>query len=299
MALNDALNQIAGSYGSYPLTTGAQTVYLPAYAFEAEEDTVFGSFYDEQGEELIFHPWKGKTVAEGKTAFFGQRVQKYTVASGGKGSVFPSTDLLPVPELLGVSTDAAGAKLLLTFDRPMADPAGLHASFLVLTEDEENEVTAVALNADPKTIELTLTTAIMFGDVSTLSLSTRVLTSQYGAPAYVIANHAVTNIVPQIPALQSIATNEAGNKIILTYDITMANPAAHKADFALEYGGVAKVINTAALGTNTKTIELTPAVAAVNADVITLSLTAGNIAGATGGKAAAFTNQDVTNNVPA
>lgn len=298
MASNDALNQIAGSYGSYPLATGAQTVYLPTYAFEAEEDTTFGAFYDDQDEEIVFHPWKGKAVKEGKTAFLGQKVQKFTITAGGKGSAFPSTEDLPVPALLDVSTDATGAKILLTFDRPMSDPAGLHASFIVLTDDEENEVTAAALNTNTK-IELTLTTSVIFGQVSTVSMATRAVASEYGAPAYVIANELVSNIVLQVPAVQSIATNAAGTKIILTYNIIMANPAANKGDFSLKYGGAAKVINTAALGANTKTIELTPAVAAINTDVVTLSLTAGNIASALGGKAAAFTDTAVTNNVPA
>ena len=296
--MNDALNQIAGAYGSFPTATGAQTIFLPVYAFEAEEATTFGSFYDKADNELVFHPWKGKTVAEGKVAFFGQKVHKFTITAGGKGQMFGATDQLPSPVLVSAATTANGLKVNLTFDRPIANPVGLHASVKIFIGAVENPVTALALNADARIVEATLTNAVVFADAVTVEIAYNVLKSGYGAPA-LPSNTAVTNTVPQIPALVSAATTADGTKVILTYDINMADPAAHKADFALKYSGAAKVINTAALGANIKTIELTPAVAAVNADVVTLSMTAGNIKGATGGIAAALVNQAVVNNVPA
>jgi len=297
---NDALNQIAGAYGSVPTDTGAQSIYLPCFAFEAAEDTTLGSFYDKQGNELTFHPWKGKILKSGKKAYFGQNVHRFSITTGGEGQCLLTTDEMPEPKVLSILTTADGTALALTFDRPIADPAGLEGDFTVLVEGVEVEITALALNVtDARVIDLTLAAPpVVFGQEVVLSMQYGSICSTHGALAEAIVDYAVNNEVTQIPVLQSVATDITGNRIILTYNIDMLDPGANKGDFSLKYGGVAKVINSAALGADVKTIELTPAVAAVNANVITLSLVAGNIKGATGGLVAALANQAVVNNVP-
>jgi len=195
---NDAQNQIAGAYGSLPVTTGAQTVDLPTYCFEADEATTFGVFRDSIGLELTFHPWKGKTLAEGKTAFFGQEVHSFTITAGGAGQLFLSTDEMPVPVLLTASTDEAGTLIVLTFDRVMSDPSARLADFSSTLNGAANLLTGVASGTDTKTIELTVTDAIEFMDAVTVSMGYGHITTIRGAKALPLAGQVVVNIVPEV-----------------------------------------------------------------------------------------------------
>lgn len=97
------------------------------------------------------------------------------------------------------------------------------------------------------------------------------------------------------PALVSAALNALGTKIILTFDRTMSNPASYAADFTSTLQGVANVVTAAALGSNTKTIELTLTTTAVAEDVATVSIASGNITSVWGGVLPAVTNHAVTN----
>jgi len=194
---NDAQNQIAGAYGSLPVTTGAQTVDLPTYCYEADEATTFGVFRDSAGLELSFHPWKGKTLGAGKTAFFGQDVHSFTITAGGAGQLFLATDVMPVPVLLTASTNAAGTLIILTYDRVMSNPAARLVDFSSTLNGAANVLTGVASGADTKTIEITVTTAIEFMDAVTISMAYGYITTTRGAKALPLVAQAVVNIVPE------------------------------------------------------------------------------------------------------
>lgn len=194
--MNDALNLMGMTYGNFPNTTGAKTVYLPCYAFQAKEDTTFGAFYNSAGDELTFHPWKGKTVESGDIAAFGYQVAKFKITAGGEGLMYPSVKDLPAPVLLTKATNTAGTKVILTYDRKMASPASYAADFAVLVDDVENAVTAVALGTDTTTIEVTVTDAITNGAEVVISMDAGNVVSEYGILADAIVSAAVTNNVP-------------------------------------------------------------------------------------------------------
>ena len=190
---NDALNQIAAAYGSIPTATGAQTVDIPSYAFEAFEDTTFGAFYDSAGNELIFHPWKGKTVLDTKIAWLGQNVASFTITAGGAGQYFPVSSEMPAPALLSAATNVDGDVVILTFDRVMADPSDYAADFTVTADDVEITVSAADLGTDTKTIELTLSTAVLVDEVVLVSMDYGHVTTSRGAKAEAITEQEVTN----------------------------------------------------------------------------------------------------------
>lgn len=295
---NDALNQIAGAYGSIPLATGAQTVYVPTYAFEAEEDTTFLALYDEAGDPMPLHPWAGKTLAEGKTAFFGQNVAKFSISAGGKGQVFPVTDDMPKPVALTATGDNLATTVTVSFDRPVAD-ADVNA-FTIIGVDAAVAVGIAAVDGtDPRDLNLTLTTNFLFGDTPLLSMLKDGVKSAFGAIADPFTDLAVSNnILEYAGALASAATNAAGTLLILTYDVDMMDPAAHLADFTVKVGGAAVAATSVALGTDPKTIEITPTVAFIKANVITVSLAAGNVKTYLGVNTGALVNQAVTNSIP-
>lgn len=194
--MNDALNLMGMTYGNFPNTTGAKTVYLPCYAFQAKEDTTFGAFYNSAGAELTFHPWKGKTVESGDIAAFGYQVAKFTITAGGEGLMYPSVKDLPAPVLLTKATNTAGTKVILTYDRKMTSPSSYAADFSVKVDNVANAVTAVALGSDTTTIEATVTTTIAKDAVVTISMTAGHVCSEYGIIADAIVNAAVTNNVP-------------------------------------------------------------------------------------------------------
>ena len=190
---NDALSEIAGSYGSAPLATGAQTVNTPVVAFEAWEDTTFGVFKNQKGDEITTHPWKAKLLKSDKLASFGPDVATFTITAGGLGQYVKSGEEIVSPNLVSAALNALGTKIILTFDRTMADPSTHAADFTSTLRGVANVITAAALGVSTKTIELTLTTTAVLGDVATVSIASGHITSVWGGALAAIANHAVTN----------------------------------------------------------------------------------------------------------
>jgi uncharacterized repeat protein (TIGR02059 family) len=297
--INDALNQIAAAYGSVPTVTGAQSVYLPAYAFAADEETAFGSFYNEAGDELLLHPWKGKTLAAASIAFFGQYVHSFTIASGGLGQIFPSKDPTSViPQVLSITSSEDGETISVEFDLPLSEVGLDPDNFLVQINNEvPEEASAVEVNSeDDFILDITPTTPILFGDTARL-YALMAVSGLYGALASIDGE--VDNDVDDTPpAFVSASSNSAGTLIILTFDADMADPSDHVSDFSAEVGGTGVTVSAADLGSNIKTIELTLAEAIVFGDVVTVSMDAGNVKNSLGVQAEALTDESVTNIVP-
>ena len=190
---NDALSEIAGSYGSVPSATGAQTVNVPAVAFEAWEDTTFGVFKTQKGDELTTHPWKGKVLKSDKLASFGPDVATFTITAGGLGQYIKSGEEIVSPALVSAALNALGTKIILTFDRTMSNPAAFVADFTSTLKGVANVVTAAALGSNTKTIELTLTTTAVAGDAATVSIASGNITSVWGGVLPSVTSHVVTN----------------------------------------------------------------------------------------------------------
>jgi len=190
---NDALSEIAGSYGSVPTISGAQTVNALSVAFEAWEDTTFGVFKKQNGVEISDHPWKAKQLPSDKLCTFGPDVATFTITAGGKGQYYKSGDEIAIPECVSADVNVDGTKVILTFDRPMTSPAAYPTHFQTTLNGVDNVVTAAALGTNIQTIELTLTTAAIAADVLTASTTYGSIASAWGGKLVAIIEKAVTN----------------------------------------------------------------------------------------------------------
>lgn len=117
--------------------------------------------------------------------------------------------------LSSIATSTDGTKLILSFNKAMADPTGKHTEFTVKLNGYSSNTartltlntTAAALGSDPTTIELTMQNPIQLGDVVTVSY-TGTITSSGAAALDAFTNTAVTNTIPYV-----IPTNLGGTWI--------------------------------------------------------------------------------------
>ena len=80
----------------------------------------------------------------------------------------------------------------------------------------------------------------------------------------------------------------------------MANPATKNGEFSFKIGAAGRTFSAAALNATTTKIDLTVSGAAIaGGDIVTVSYTAGSVTAADGGVLASFTDQPVTNYLPA
>jgi uncharacterized repeat protein (TIGR02059 family) len=109
------------------------------------------------------------------------------------------------------------------------------------------------------------------------------------------------NTSPTPPTFVSAATDAAGATITITFSKTMTDPAGKQAEFSYKVnGGLDQSFSTAALTTDNTTIDLTCAgTAIVYGDIVTVSYIKGTVLSADGNVLASFTDQPVTNNMPA
>lgn len=98
------------------------------------------------------------------------------------------------------------------------------------------------------------------------------------------------------PTLQSAKTSADGTKVIMTFDKEMFSPTGKHGQFTVTAGGSGNAVTTAALGTDTKTIELTLTTPITYGQTVMVSYTEGTVSASDGGALASFTNQSVTNN---
>jgi len=190
---NDALSEIAGSYGSVTTISGAQTVNALSVAFEAWEDTTFGVFKKQNGVELADHPWKGKQLPSDKLCTFGPDVATFTITAGGKGQYYKSGEEIAIPELMSADVNALGTLVILTFDRPMSSPAAVPAHFQVVSNAIDNPVTAAALGSNVHTIECTLTNPVLAEEEVTASTTYGTIASAWGGKLVALIDVVVTN----------------------------------------------------------------------------------------------------------
>lgn len=99
------------------------------------------------------------------------------------------------------------------------------------------------------------------------------------------------------PVLQSAATSTDGSKVILTFDKAMADLSGKHSQFSVTSNGSGNAVTAAALGTNTKSVELTLMTPTVFGQTVTVSYAPGTVTAADGGMLAAITEYPVANNV--
>jgi hypothetical protein len=118
-----------------------------------------------------------------------------------------------------------------------------------------------------------------------------------------ITNFPLTIAAPPVPAptVVGAATNAAGTVITITFSKNMANPVGKHGQFKYQIGGGAdQNFSAAALNADNTKVDLTCAGTAIAyGNTVTVSYTKGTVLAADGGVLESFTNQAVTNNMPA
>lgn len=102
------------------------------------------------------------------------------------------------PVLLSAASTSDGAKILLTFDKVMANPSGKHAQFSVKVNGNTNIVVSSYLNADPTIIELTLTSQVSYGQIITTSYTQGTIIDSIGLPLASFSLVSTTNNAPSL-----------------------------------------------------------------------------------------------------
>ncbi|MCW8204999.1 hypothetical protein D8B27_20000, partial [Verminephrobacter aporrectodeae subsp. tuberculatae] len=224
-----------------------------------------------------------------------------------------------------------GNQLVLSFsDTGNLDADPIHTpangAFTVLVDSVANAVTNVAINAEAKTVTLTLTTAVTSDQTVTIAYAdpttgndANAIQDAAGNDAASFAATAVTNNTPvpadtTAPAL--IITGDSrpkvtGNQLVLSFSDTgnLDADASHKpasGAFTVMVNGVANAVTNVTVDSQAKTVTLTLSTAVTSDQTVTVAYadpTTGNdanaIQDAAGNDAASFAATAVTNNTPA
>lgn len=98
------------------------------------------------------------------------------------------------------------------------------------------------------------------------------------------------------PQFMSAATSTTGTKVIITFNHEMAAAGLISTDFAVEESDAAKIISSAAIGSDAHTVELTLSASVTKGNTLNVSYTKGTLANTSGVLADTFTEKPVTNN---
>ncbi len=211
----------------------------------------------------------------------------------GNGITVTGNDTTPP---VFASAAVNGNQLTLTYtDAGNLDAANLppFGAFAVNT-GAANLVTAVAVNAAAKTVTLTLTTPVVFGQTGitvaytdpTAGNDANAIQDASGNDAATLAATAVTNTTPDTAAPVFASAAGLGNQVILTYtdlsNLDAVNVPASGA-FAVTVGGAPNAVTAVAVNAAAKTVTLTLTSAIGFGQFITVTYTdptAGNDANA-------------------
>lgn len=222
------------------------------------------------------------------------------------------TYVLP-PEFVNATTNIDGDKIIIEFNKMMADPEGKYNEFNFTIGEEMFAFTEASLDSDNnKKIELTCGREIAFGDVVDVSYVKGTVTSSDGGMLQSFADMKVYNFVPEVPVALYGNTTTDGNTINITFSKEMTDPAGKHDQFTFFVNdaevGVFKSIGFESVESDDDEVEddhttflLTidgdaPLIAAD--DIVNVSYTRGDVRSDDGGKLMSFENLTIKNNVP-
>ena len=162
----------------------------------------------------------------------------------GHVRVFEAVDST-APSFQSAATNAAGNKIILTYDEALSATAAASSAFTVQTAGTNNQVTAVAISGSK--VQLTLTNTVKNDDAVTVRYDdptggndNNAVQDAAGNDAASLGQTAVTNnstVAGTPPTFQSAATNAPGSKIILTYDEALSATTAAASTFIVQTTG--------------------------------------------------------------
>ena len=212
--------------------------------------------------------------------------------------------LLPTPIYKSSAIENTTPSLLeMTYDINLANIVPATSAFTVLVNSAERAVNAVAISGTK--VQLTLASAIAFGDVVTIAYTKPAVsplqTTSIGMAASVTAKAVTNNISAPVPAYVSAAVGNAAPSLIeMTYNLGLANIVPATSAFSVLVNSAARVVNAVAIS-GTK-VQLTLASAIAFGDVVTVAYTKpalNPLQTNSVGLAASVTAQAVTNNISA
>ncbi|GBF32636.1 chitinase [Desulfocucumis palustris] len=124
------------------------------------------------------------------------------------------------PALVNAMTSTDGKKLLLTFNKSMANPAGKQREFTVLVNGRNDPVTAAALDqGGANNIILTLDNPVTYGSTVNLAYSAGSLTAADGSVPASFGARSVSNTVskPPLKAPAGLTTSAGNGRVILSW----------------------------------------------------------------------------------
>jgi len=144
-----------------------------------------------------------------------------------------ASDTIPAPTLQSAATSVDGSKIVLSFDKAMADPSGKHAQFSVVSSGSGNAVTAATLGTDTKTIELTLTTPVVYGQIVKASYTAGTVAAADGGMLTAFTDQMVTN-PPSASAVDIAGTAAVGQTVSGSYTYNKGS-ASNEGDSAFRW----------------------------------------------------------------
>ncbi len=193
--------------------------------------------------------------------------------------------------------------LEMTYNMTLANVIPAASAFKVMVNSTARTVNSVAISGTK--VQLTLATAVVTGDVVTVSYtqpSSNPLQASGGGQAASIGAQAVTNNVNAVNPVyaSSVVANATPTVLEMTYNMTLANVVPAASAFKVMVNSSARTVNSVAIS-GTK-VQLTLATTVVYGDIVTASYTqpsSNPLQASGGGQAASIGAQAVTNNVNA
>jgi len=210
----------------------------------------------------------------------------------------------PVPVYVSAAVGNTAPSLIeMTYDLSLANIVPATSAFTVLVNAAARAVSAVAISGTK--VQLTLASAIAFGDVVTVAYTKPAVsplqTSSAGLAASVTAQAVTNNISAPVPVYASAAVgNTAPSLVEMTYDLSLDNIVPASSAFTVLVNSAARTVNAVAVS-GTK-VQLTLASAIAFGDVVTVAYTKPTVSPlqtSSAGQAASITAQTVTNNISA
>lgn len=203
------------------------------------------------------------------------------------------------PLLLTAETNNTGTKTYLTFDMDMESPVDYLADFTVKINGSASSFTGAMLESENNAvIELTHTTAVVFGNIVTVSIAKGNILNTLDGVYQGVIDMAVNNRVPITPALVSAKTDANGHKVSLLFNTNILGSTIVAGDFKIKIDGNEDILTNVSLDDYERVINITQTNQFVYGDVITVSILAGNLKSSAGLSISAITNRAVTNMLP-
>lgn len=207
-----------------------------------------------------------------------------------------------VPVFSDASVENATPTILgMTYSLNLASIVPATSAFKVTVNSVSRTVNSVSVSGS--TVNLTLASAVVFGDVVYVSYtapSTNPLQTSSGGIAASLGNTlVVNNVLPATPAyVSSSIENATPSLLTMVYSLTLANKIPATSAFIVRVNSVVRTINSISISGTKVLLNLASPV--IYSDVVTVSYTKPSvnpIQTIDGGLAATITNKPVTNNV--